>query len=66
MPKTISDEKYAKAKALIETVVEPRIKEIVGQLNVILSTQGIRAGAELTWLFDELEPRGERNEEDEN
>jgi hypothetical protein len=68
-PKTISDQKLAKARALVQAVVEPRIQEIVDQLNSVLGHSGIRAGVELTWLFDEVEPASnpqpERTIEDE-
>ncbi len=54
MPKTISDEKLTKAKALVDSTVEPRIIEILDTLNVVLGKHGIRAGVEMTWLFDEI------------
>jgi hypothetical protein len=71
MAKTITDPKFAQTKAFIELHIEPRIKDIVEQLNIAMGKRGIRVGVELTWFFDEIESSSvndteEGKNEDEN
>jgi hypothetical protein len=66
MPKTISDPKFRRAREFIDSQAEPRIKQIVEQLNAVLGKHGIRVGAEVNWLFDEVEIKPEGNEDDDD
>ena len=68
MAKTISDDKYKKAVAIVEKTATPRIKKIVDEVNKFFAKDGIRAGAEVKWFFDEIgEPEAKRlTEEDED
>lgn len=54
-PKTISDEKLRYATNLVTRAIEPKIQAMVEELNKMLASRGIRAGADLQWLFDEID-----------
>ena len=55
-PKTISDEKIKYASNLVTKAIEPKIEVMVEELNKMLALKGIRAGCQIEWLFDEVEP----------
>lgn len=55
-PKTISNEKLRYASTLVTAAVEPRVFKLVEELNKTLAAKGIRAGIEIQWVFDEVEP----------
>jgi hypothetical protein len=55
MSKTISDKKLKYAIGIITQEIEPRVKTMVESLNQVFHKQGIRAGVELQWIFDEVE-----------
>lgn len=55
MSKTISNEKYEKVTKFIVAQVEPRIQKIVTEINKVFAKDGIRAGVELTWYYDEID-----------
>lgn len=48
------DEKFAKARTLVDGVVEPKVKEVVAALNKTLEKYNVRAGVELQWFFEEV------------
>ncbi len=54
MPKTITDDKLKYAIKVVEAEIEPRIKKLITTLNETFAKHGIRAGAELQWVFDEV------------
>ncbi len=55
-PKTISNAKFQVAAKYVDNALEPVIKKIVDKANEELAKQGIRLGASINWMFDEVEP----------
>ncbi len=59
MAKTIDEENYQKAAAFVTKQVEPRIKKLVDLVNEHFAKEGIRAGVEVKWFFDQIEVKKE-------
>jgi hypothetical protein len=56
--KSLPQDKYLHASALVTKVVEPKIRRLVEELNVVLAKHGTVAGCEIQWFFDKLTDTG--------
>ena len=61
---SLTQDKYARAAALVKEVVEPKIEKLVEELNVILAGHGTMAGCEIQWFFDKLPEKPSANDGD--
>ena len=50
-----SDKEIDLAVSVIKQHIEPRFEKIVGALNDMLARHGIRAGLDISWVFDKIE-----------
>jgi phage portal protein BeeE len=64
MAKTLSEKQYQQTAAFIDSVVEPKVKKIIEEVNKTLKAKGIRVGAEIQWYFDSVPEKDESNEDD--
>lgn len=65
MSKSLDEKKAAQTKALIDQVLEPKIKAIVLAANETLKKKGIQLGVSCEWFMDKL-PNKSKEEEEEN
>ena len=54
MAKSLADPKYNPTVKFLTEEVEPRIHRIVEEVNGYLKKKGIRVGAEINWIMDDV------------
>ncbi len=59
MSASLDPKKTARAKKIINEVLEPKIKQLVEETNKVLNKQDIQIGCSVEWYLDKFDLKGE-------